>query len=259
MFLQNTDNAFKVLDVRILHMGKKCGGVQASRPFNTLSFRIVGNSEISDGQHTEKMTTGTVLFMPKDTEFRLTCRYERLITIHFESESPLADTFEVIQPENAKEMRELFETAYHTWALKLPGYHFKAMSVFYKILEKLLTPIDAENRNYSYRSILPAIERIERRFKEPDLHIADLCRMVNLSDTQFRRHFVAVFGVSPVRYLLKLRMEHAAELLHSSTMSIEEIAHDSGFNDSKHFSTVFKSFYKTSPLKYRKGEMFGNL
>ena len=252
MFLNSFDNAVKVTDVWILRNGDTCCGIHQGRPFNTISFRIVGNSEISDKYHTEKMVTGSVLFMPKDTEFRLKCRYERFITVHFESEFPFAETFVVIQPENIKEMRELFEMAYHTWALKLPGYYYKTMSVFYKILEKLSTPDGAENRNYSYHSILPAIERMERRFKEPNLHISDLCELVNLSDTQFRRHFITIFGVSPMKYLLKLRMENAAELLQSSTKSVEEIAHDSGFNDAKHFSTVFKSVYKISPLKYRK-------
>ena len=253
MFLQGEDKAFKVIDVRIMHTGRKCGNMSPSRPFNTLSFRIVGNSEISDEKHTEKLTTGSILFMPKDTQFSLKSCYERLITIHFECEADLGDTFEVITAENTKEIQELFEAAYHTWALKLSGYYFKTMSVFYKILEKLFAPNGTENRNYAYHSILPAIERMEHRFNEPDLRISDLCRLVNLSDTQFRRHFVAVFGISPVKYLLKLRMAHAVELLASSTLSIEEIAHNSGFNDSKHFSTVFKSVYKISPLKYRKG------
>lgn len=259
MFFKNFDGAVKVTAVCILRNGDTCCGRHQGRPFNTLSFRIVGNSEISDKYHTEKMTTGSILFMPKGVDFDLKCRYERFVTIHFEAEGSMPDAFEVIQPENLKEMRELFETAYHTWALKLPGYYFKTMSIFYKILEKLTTPDGAENRNYSYHSILPAVERMEHRFKEPDLHISDLCRLVNLSDTQFRRHFVTIFGVTPVKYLLKLRTEHAAELLHSSTKSIEEISHDSGFNDAKHFSTIFKSIYKTSPLKYRKNKQFGNL
>lgn len=43
-------------------------------------------------------------------------------------------------------------------------------------------------------------------------------------------------------------------MLHGSAMSIEEIAHYAGYNDAKHFSTVFKSVYKTSPLKYRKNK-----
>lgn len=252
MFFDDTDNSFKILEVRILHMGAKNGREMPARPFNTLSFRIVGNSTITDSAHSEKLSNGSILFMPEDTSFELSCRYERVIVINFESEKPFPKSFEVINPNDKKSFQELFESALRTWNIALPGYYYKTLSVFYKILGNLSSQTANENRNYAYQSILPAIERMQHRFHEPSLHIADLCKLVNLSDTQFRKHFVAVFGISPARYLQKLRMEHAVELLESSGKTIEEIAYKSGYNDSKHFSTVFKSVYKTSPVKYRK-------
>ena len=252
MFFDDTDNSFKILEVRILHMGAKNGREMPARPFNTLSFRIKGGGTMWDKAHRESLKSGSILFMPKDKPFKFESRYERVIVFHFESEKPLPNEFEVIDPDDPKSYQELFESALHTWNLALPGYYYKTLSVFYKILGNLSSQTANENRNYAYQSILPAIERMQHRFHEPSLHIADLCKLVNLSDTQFRKHFVAVFGISPARYLQKLRMEHAVELLESSGKTIEEIAYKSGYNDSKHFSTVFKSVYKTSPVKYRK-------
>lgn len=252
MFFNDTDNSFKILGVRILHMGAKDGRAMPKRSFNTLSFRIIGGCTLWDESHSEKLKNGSILFMPKDKPFNFECRYERVIVIHFDSEKPFPKEFEVINPDDPKSYQELFESALHTWNLALPGYYYKTLSVFYKILGKLSGQTANENRNYAYQSILPAIERMQHRFHEPSLQIADLCRLVNLSDTQFRKHFVAVFGISPVKYLQKLRMEHAVELLEGSGMTIGEIAHKSGYTDSKHFSTVFKSVYKTSPLKFRK-------
>ena len=251
MFFEDIDNQYKILEVRLIHMSSRGNGQQKSRLFNTLSYRIVGDSVIRDGTHSSPLQSGDVLLLPKDTPFKLTGKYERVVVIHFESQKPFSNTFEVMRPEDTHEMRELFETAYRTWALRLPGFYYKTMSVFYKILAKLSASEGSSNVTYAYQSILPAIERMQRRFNEPDLQISGLYKLVNLSDTQFRKHFMTIFGMSPIKYLTKLRMEHACELLDGSPMNINEVAHSSGFKDAKHFSTVFKQVYKISPLKYR--------
>ena len=254
MFFNDFDNALKVTDVRIMHASTfEQMRAMSARPFNTLSFRIKSRrSFVSNGVHTVEMKQGDLLFMPAYTEFSRQAAYERLIVIHFESEKPFEKSFAVLHSDDPDSMRELFESAYHTWALKLPGYYQKTMATFYKILENLSVSENPTYLTYAYKSILPAIERMQRRFTQPDLQISELCRLVNLSDTQFRKHFVEVFGITPMKYLTKLRLERAAELLDDSPMSIEEVAHNSGFNDAKHFSTVFKQAYNISPLKYRK-------
>lgn len=254
MFFNDFNNALKVTNVRIMHAStfEKLRSIP-SRPFNTLSFRIKARrSFVSDGVRTEEIKEGDLLFMPADTDFSQNVAYERLIVIHFESEKPFPKEFCVLHSEDPKAMRELFESAYHTWALTLPGYYHKTMSIFYKILEQLSVSENPTYLTYAYKSILPAIERMQHRFTHPDLQISELCRLVNLSDTQFRKHFVEVFGITPMKYLTKLRLERATELLDDSPMNIEEVAHNSGFNDAKHFSTVFKQTYNISPLKYRK-------
>ncbi len=254
MFYDDIDNALKVTNVRIMHAStKKKDRWSPTRSYNTLSFRInARNSCVFDETRRVEINKGDLLFMPAETRFGQYVDYERLIVIHFESEKPFEKTFEVMHFEDYDEMRALFESAYHTWALKLTGYYQKTVSIFYKILEKLSVLDNPTYTTYAYKSILPAVERMQLRFKDPSLQISALCEMVNLSDTQFRKHFLAVFGITPMKYLTKLRLEYASDLLDGSPMSIEEVAHSSGFNDAKHFSTVFKKAYNISPLQYRK-------
>ena len=254
MFYDDIDNALKVTDVRIMHASThKKDRWMHTRSYNTLSFRINARSScVFDETRRVEINKGDLLFMPADTRFGQNVDYERLIVIHFESEKPFEKEFQVINYEDYDEMRTLFESAYHTWALKLTGYYQKTVSIFYKILEKLSVSDNPTYATYAYKSILPAVERMQRRFKDPSLKISDLCELVNLSDTQFRKHFLTVFGVTPMKYLTKLRLKYTCELLDGSPMSIEEVAHSSGFNDAKHFSTVFKKVYNISPLQYRK-------
>lgn len=254
MFYDDIDNALKVTSVRIMHASThEKDRWLPTRSFNSLSFRInARNSYVFDQARRVGINKGDLLYMPAETPFGQNVAYERLIVIHFESEKPFEKEFQVINYEDYDEMRTLFESAYHTWALKLTGYYQKTTSIFYKILEKLAVSDNPTYATYAYKSILPAVERMQLRFKNSSLQINDLCKLVNLSDTQFRKHFLAVFGVTPMKYLTKLRLEYAQDLLDGSPMSIEEVAHSSGFNDAKHFSTVFKKAYNMSPLQYRK-------
>jgi AraC-like DNA-binding protein len=55
----------------------------------------------------------------------------------------------------------------------------------------------------------------------------------------------------PHEYIMRLKMNKAANMLLASTLSIKEIAFKIGFEDQYHFSRNFKKFHKLSPRNYR--------
>ena len=72
-----------------------------------------------------------------------------------------------------------------------------------------------------------------------------------LSTAQFSRLFKQHFGASPVRYLTRLRIDHAAELLHRTDLKLAAIAARVGYDDPYHFSRVFKQTTGLAPSAYR--------
>ena len=78
--------------------------------------------------------------------------------------------------------------------------------------------------------------------------MAELC---NLSENQFRRVFNQHTGMSPKRYVDKLRMQQACEILSSTVSPIAEVAHQFGYSDPYHFSRRFKDIIGLSPENYR--------
>lgn len=52
-------------------------------------------------------------------------------------------------------------------------------------------------------------------------------------------------------YLLKLRIEHAKDLLTTTNRSITQISDAAGFGNSKYFSRIFKSITGITPINYR--------
>ena len=54
-----------------------------------------------------------------------------------------------------------------------------------------------------------------------------------------------------MRYLLNLRLNHAAKLLATTDMPIMEVAIACGFEDSNYFSRAFNKNFHISPRAYR--------
>ncbi len=95
-----------------------------------------------------------------------------------------------------------------------------------------------------------AIAVLRRDFAQP-LTLARVARRANLSPSRFSHLFRADAGVGPNQYLRNVRLDRAAELLRSSTLSIKEIMAAVGFNDPSHFSRDFRRRYGVSPQSFR--------
>ena len=69
---------------------------------------------------------------------------------------------------------------------------------------------------------------------------------------QVSRHFHDRFGVSPKRYQLLCRMEHARRLLAETGLSVTSIAMELGFPSSQHFAAQFLALTGSSPTAARR-------
>lgn len=86
------------------------------------------------------------------------------------------------------------------------------------------------------------------------LSLSDMAKRAQLSPSRFSVVFKEHFGVSPHQYLMRLRIQHAQELIKNSSFPIQEIAEYCGFADIHHFSKAFKKISGTSPGVYRRTE-----
>lgn len=77
-------------------------------------------------------------------------------------------------------------------------------------------------------------------------------RSQGMSHTSFRRHFKAVTGVSPLQFLLDLRLRRATHLLRHTTQPVKLIGQTCGFEDPYHFSKLFRKRTGRSPSSVRR-------
>jgi AraC family transcriptional regulator len=87
-----------------------------------------------------------------------------------------------------------------------------------------------------------------------EIKLNDMARVANLNSAYLLRKFKNFFSITPRQYLIKKRMEIAAELLKTTDHSITEICGETGYADLTSFGKLFKQFYHISPEKYRMKE-----
>ena len=84
-----------------------------------------------------------------------------------------------------------------------------------------------------------------------DIALGDLVAVTGLSRAQFFRAFHQSTGLSPHRYLLRLRLEHARALLEDTALPVGEVASAIGMNRDANFTARFRQRFGVAPKVYR--------
>jgi AraC-like DNA-binding protein len=82
--------------------------------------------------------------------------------------------------------------------------------------------------------------------------LPDIARECGLSTSHFARSFKTSFGVSTHRWLTQHRIDHSKRLMSQTSMSLTEIAIQSGFNDQAAFTHTFHQLVGVSPGRWRR-------
>lgn len=93
-------------------------------------------------------------------------------------------------------------------------------------------------------------QSLDTFFMNP-LRLDDLENKYHISKYRICREFSSVFGIPPLKYLNKRRMEIAKNLLLSTDKHIHEIASELGYENTNHFINLFKKETGLTPLVYR--------
>jgi AraC-like DNA-binding protein len=104
-------------------------------------------------------------------------------------------------------------------------------------------------------AIAKAVNFIEQHYQE-DLTLSSIVDSSGLSKYHFIRLFHKTVHDTPIKYLTKIRMNHALDLLQNKELSIEEVARQVGYSNANYFSKVFKSVLDVTPSEYRNSQSF---
>ncbi len=84
------------------------------------------------------------------------------------------------------------------------------------------------------------------------IRLDDLARSAGVSRNTLLRSFGTYYGVSPMQYLLSVRIREARRLLRDTDLNVTEVASRCGFSDGNYFCRQFAKRVGVSPGRYRR-------
>ncbi len=87
---------------------------------------------------------------------------------------------------------------------------------------------------------------------EIKLTLDELSNVFFVSKTQIFRIFKKAYGIAPMQYFLKNKVELAKKMLEDGSLRISDIAEALAFTDAKHFTKTFKHLTGELPRDFRK-------
>ncbi|MGM9804492.1 MAG: helix-turn-helix domain-containing protein [Muribaculaceae bacterium] len=136
--------------------------------------------------------------------------------------------------------------------LKAKSAYHKPLVILYYVELMILIRRHVEDPygGISSQSMQQVVRYMHEHFHE-DIGIAALAERFGVGERMLRRMFAASLHVSPLQYLNRLRIEHAAELLAGTNLSVKEVCFRCGFNSPQHFSRLYKRITGHLPRKNR--------
>ncbi len=127
---------------------------------------------------------------------------------------------------------------------------------FKELLVHLLrNPANAVLHNYfltiKHQHATSISEIMENNFSY-NLTLEAYAKMTNRSISSFKRDFQSIYKTTPGKWVIQKKIEHAQKLLLQTKDSVASISFDCGFENSTHFSRIFRQKTGFTPIEYRK-------
>lgn len=85
-----------------------------------------------------------------------------------------------------------------------------------------------------------------------ELKVEEIAEKAGMSPRNFARVFRSETGTTPARFVEKLRLESARQNVENSSISLQQIAQDTGFGDAERMRTAFIRAYGQPPMVLRR-------
>ena len=182
------------------------------------------------------------LFVPEFAE-----RYEAQDQQVLETGQPLRDELELIRREDGT------PGWYLTTKLPVAASETSDAGVV-SISRDLRVPRDDDR---DVMALSRAVDLVRRRLDET-IRVAEVAEAAGLSATQLERRMRKAFGISTSKYLLRARVDRAAELLINTELPLADIAVQCGFYDQADLTHRFARLTNETPAQFRANQRSAN-
>lgn len=222
-------------------------------PSYELMYVYEGEYTLKFGKHTISVSTGDVIYLPKgleDNSYSISVKESHsLYTIYFDTQDEMPMEPVHIAHVDPK-IGDQFKKIYGTWMAEGNNYYYLTMRRIYDLFIMINDTRTKYLTSHKLSYLDAADQYITAHFCEPDFDYSKLVEASGISYSYFKKLFISKYGCPPVKYVTRLRMKRACELLDNEELSITEVAQLCGYDNLYYFSTVFKNQIGMSPKKY---------
>ena len=148
----------------------------------------------------------------------------------------------------------IFNNMMNEFREKKLGYNEIVVSLFKILFISIVRNENVTGPRLSHWDLDNLQYKIEKIMLEnfKTITLKELASKCYLSERELQRYLEKNYNKNFSDLKNDAKMSFAQNLLLSSNMSILEIAYETGYSSSEHFSNAFKKYYGKSPLKYKK-------
>lgn len=136
----------------------------------------------------------------------------------------------------------------------------KFISILYTILSAILiSPNELSpdhNMPYPSMHVKESLKYIQNNYAK-EISVAEIAGHLSLERKYFSRIFKEHLKISPMAYITNYRLMKACELLEDSSLCVNQISEQVGYNNPFSFSRAFKNIMGVSPANYRTQSISG--
>lgn len=183
--------------------------------------------------------------------------YQAVLSPFFSGDLPPAFLFDTNHPAGvhlAGTVRRIVDISegerQNGWELLIHGEILSAWPDILRLARLSVMP-DTPQSSVSSERLTKVMELIHARFSEK-LTLNDIASSINLCPEECERFFKRMTGMTIFQYLLEYRITKSREFLADPSLTIAEVAQNTGFSSQSYFTSCFKKFVGCTPNKYRK-------
>ncbi|MDQ6422942.1 AraC family transcriptional regulator [Paenibacillus sp. LHD-117] len=230
--------------------------------YNKLYFILEGDGWLKIGDRELYPEPGQLILMPAHKQQSYSAINDRpyyKYWCHFTAVTGQTDVFQWLDMPYCFEgldrsvIEELFRELVAAHGDHSIAARLKEKSVLLHILSILMEaqPLRIRQSQTHEMERLTLIQQYVDEHLDQEVTLEELAEVLHLHPNYFSKYFKRHFGVPPLKYVSRKRMEHAKLLLKTTARSVKEVAAATGFDDANYFSKTFRREVGYSPSEYR--------
>ena len=212
-------------------------------------YTVQGEGLLTFNGRTICATGGTFIYLQPESDLSYRCKEDRWEFWWFEFTGPCPYPPNQLTPLLSDQLmmllmsRSLQYTKSGDWEL--------STALFQSLTLLVLRNANRTTRTINNEQVFNSIEMYIRKHLST-VTVSELSEVFQIEERTLRNLFTRTVNISPKRFIMKIRLEYAGNLLLTTSSSLNQIAVQVGFSNRYHLSKAFKDYFGISPIQYRK-------